>query len=177
MSRTTLPTALLTTVLCVGLLTSTQAQTKVYRVSGQQPAPFPNTATSAKPLANIQTAYSADGAPSPYEAAPQPGPASRMPAQYPYLNAPMYPVPRPDIPYQLGGAVITNQALAPQEMLHPHQYRALYPPFYYKVSGKWIVMPGGVWTRERWELKGTEVKVKYHGRIQLRSLFWPPAIR
>ena len=29
---------------------------------------------------------------------------------YPYLNAPMYSSPRQNIPYQVGGAVITNQA-------------------------------------------------------------------
>jgi hypothetical protein len=96
---------------------------------------------------------------------------------YPYLNAPMYPVPRPDIPYQVGGAVITNQALSPHEMLYPHTYQAMYPPYYYKVRGGWIVTPHGVQSHETWVLKGTEVKVKYRTRRKMFSGFKPPIIR
>ncbi|MGH7128206.1 MAG: hypothetical protein ACREIV_06540, partial [Planctomycetaceae bacterium] len=70
----------------------------------------------------------------------------------------------------------TNQALSPHEMLHPHTYRAMYPPFYYKVKGQWIVTPWGVWSRDRWELQGTEVKVQYRDHIHPLSFFHPPVI-
>jgi len=77
------------------------------------------------------------------------------------LDAPMYPSPLPNIPYQVGGTMITNQAFAPHEMLHPHKYKAVYPPFYYKVHGKWMVTPFGVWSHDTWVLEGTEVEVNY----------------
>lgn len=93
---------------------------------------------------------------------------------YPYLNAPMYPVPVPDIPHQMGGTYITNQAFFPQEMLYKHRYRAMYPPFYYRVRGGWTVTSEGIETKERWELQGTEVIVKYSPRIRFWSLFKEP---
>ena len=46
----------------------------------------------------------------------------------------MYPTPLPNIPYQVGATVLTNQALYPHEMLYAHTYRALYPPYYYEVT-------------------------------------------
>src|SRR5262245_24404815 len=49
---------------------------------------------------------------------------------YPYLNAPLYPSPQPNVPVQIGSSVYTNQAFAPHEMLYPHTYRAMYPPFF-----------------------------------------------
>lgn len=97
--------------------------------------------------------------------------------RYPQTGAAMYPSPRVDVPYQVGGTMIVNPALAPHEMMHAHQYRAMYPPFYYKVSGSWIVTPFGVESQDHWELRGTEVEVKYHDRIQLKSRFVPPIIR
>jgi hypothetical protein len=96
---------------------------------------------------------------------------------YPYLNAPLYPASQPHVPHQIGGAVITNQAFSPHEMLHPHKYRAMYPPYYYRVKGHWWVSPWGVWSSEDWELQGTEVKIEYSDHIGLLSLFKPPKIR
>lgn len=110
---------------------------------------------------------------------PQPG-AYAQTAQrphYPYLNAPMYPSPLPNIPYQVGGTVVTNQAFAPHEMLYPHSYRALYGPFSYRVQGNWVVTPLGVWSTEHWKLQGTEVTVKYKSRISLLTGFFPPSGR
>jgi len=97
--------------------------------------------------------------------------------RYPQTGAALYPAPRVDVPHQVGGTIIVNQALAPHEMMHAHQYRAMYPPFYYKVSGSWIVTPFGVESQDHWELRGTEVEVKYHDRIQLKSRFVPPIFR
>lgn len=100
-----------------------------------------------------------------------------LPGGYPYLNAPMYPTPRPNIPYQVGGTMLTNQAFFPQEMLHPHEYHALYPPYYHKVSGRWIVTPWGVMSSEEWRLQGTEVEVEYKPYISWFSGFSPPVVR
>lgn len=94
---------------------------------------------------------------------------------YVYLNAPLYPVPRPNIPYQVGSTYITNQAFAPHEMLYPHTYRAMYPPFYYRSTG--ISVFGK--THENWELEGTEVEIEYRSSVpffsRLRNPFaaWP----
>jgi hypothetical protein len=70
--------------------------------------------------------------------------------------------------------VITNQALSPHEMLYKHRYHAMYPPFYYKVNGRWVVTRDGLLNRETWQLQGTEVKVKYHSHISPFALFAPP---
>ena len=83
---------------------------------------------------------------------------------YVRLNAPLYPSPRPNIPIWTGSTMITNQAFAPHEMLYPHTYRAIYPPFYHKVKGGWIVTPFGVRSHERWQLQGTQVQVKYRSQ-------------
>ena len=80
---------------------------------------------------------------------------------YVRLGAPMYPTPRPNIPIWTGSTMITNQAFAPQEMLYPHTYRSIYPPFYHRVKGGWILTPLGVRSHEKWELQGTQVQVKY----------------
>jgi hypothetical protein len=92
----------------------------------------------------------------------QPGPQQQM--GYVRLNAPLSPSPRPNIPIWSGSTMITNQAFAPHEMLYPHTYRAIYPPFYHKVKGGWIVTPFGVRSHERWELQGTQVQVKYRSQ-------------
>ncbi|MGD9855261.1 MAG: hypothetical protein AB7U20_09960, partial [Planctomycetaceae bacterium] len=70
--------------------------------------------------------------------------------------------------------IITNQALAPHEMLYPHAYHAMYPPFYYRVQGHWIVTPFGVRQHENWKLEGTHVKVKYRDHYRPFSQFNPP---
>jgi hypothetical protein len=98
------------------------------------------------------------------------------PNGYPYLNAPMYPCPLPYIPYQVGGTFITNQAFDPHEMLYPHTYRSLYPPYYYEVKGGWKVFPWGVAQSERWRLRGTYVSVKYKSSCGLFSGWCPPAV-
>jgi hypothetical protein len=95
---------------------------------------------------------------------------------YPHFDGGLYPCPQPFVPHQVGGTVITNQALAPHEMLYPHNYRALYPPYYHQVSGGWIVTPFGVQSFDRWRLKGTEVEVKYRSHISLFSGFSKPVI-
>lgn len=94
--------------------------------------------------------------------------------QYPQLNAPLYPAPVQYTPPWNGGAIYTNQAFAPHEMLYPHQYKALYPPFYYKVHGGWIVTPWGVRQHDKWKLEGTQVKVNYMSHRAPFSFFIPP---
>lgn len=102
------------------------------------------------------------------------------PAQQPgyvRLGAPLYPCPRPNIPIWTGSTMITNQAFAPHEMLYPHTYRAIYPPFYHRVKGGWIWTPFGIRSHERWELQGTQVEVQYRTRppIWIESMWFPPA--
>lgn len=96
---------------------------------------------------------------------------------YVRVGAPMYPSPRPNIPIWAGSTVITNQALAPHEMLYPHTYRAIYPPFYHRVKGGWLLTPFGVRSHEKWELQGTMVQVKYRSHypgILSGSAWFPP---
>ena len=105
-------------------------------------------------------------------------PAAPTTAGYAQLNAPLYPAPLQNIPHQVGGTVITNPALAPHEMLYEHEYRALYPPFYYRVNGWWAWTPFGVESHDKWELMGTEVRVQYRCRSNpvqnlIRPLFDP----
>jgi hypothetical protein len=102
-------------------------------------------------------------------------PADQMTSPgYPYLNAPLYPSAQQNVPIQAGSTVITNQAFAPHEMLHSHTYRALYPPYYHRVKGKWMVTPWGVWSHDHWVLQGTQVEVKYRSKVPFLSLFNPP---
>lgn len=96
--------------------------------------------------------------------------------QYPQLNAPLYPSPVQYTAPWTGGTVITNQAFAPHEMLYPHTYHAMYPPFYHKVKGSWIVTPFGVRQHEHWKLQGTEVTVKYRSSYPVFSNFVPPRV-
>lgn len=107
---------------------------------------------------------------------------------YPQLNAALYPCPRADIPTEVGGTMITNEAFNPHEMLYCHKYRAVYPPNYYKVrwhwgfrmscypAGKWYAIPIPVRTRiaDTAKLKGTVVTVKYKSHIGIGSMFLPP---
>jgi len=101
-------------------------------------------------------------------------PAAPPQAQYPYLGAPLYPCPQQNIPVQVGGTMYTNDAFAPHEMLYPHEYKAMYPPFYYRVKGSWIWTPFGMESHDKWKLMGTEVNVKYRSSYSLLSGFIPP---
>ncbi len=97
--------------------------------------------------------------------------------QYPQTGAALYPSPVPGVPQQMGGAAIMNQAFHPHEMLYPHEYHAMYPPYYYKVNGGFMVTPFGVWSHEDWKLQGTTVDVKYKSHISPFTLFHPPFSR
>ncbi len=109
---------------------------------------------------------------------PPAGPATYAPgSQYPQLHAPLYPSPVQYTPPYTGGAVITNQAFAPHEMLYPHTYHAMYPPFYHKVKGSWIWTPFGVRQHEDWKLQGTEVTVKYRANYPFFGGYRPPVLR
>ncbi len=99
------------------------------------------------------------------------------PPVYPQLGAPLYPAPQQTVPPYQGQTLITNQALAPHEMLYRHKYRALYPPFYYKVRGAWIWTPFGIQSHDIWTLQGTRVTVRYKPRYGLFSGFIPPVLR
>jgi hypothetical protein len=124
------------------------------------PAPTPDPGPIAGPVYSTQN-----------------GQTSYAPTGYPQTGAALYPAPVPGIPHQMGGTVIMNPALQPHEMLYGHEYRALYPPYYYQVHGEWLVTPFGVWSQEHWKLKGTEVNVRYRTSISPFSLFTPPALR
>lgn len=110
-------------------------------------------------------------------------PAAAPPASVSPSGAPLapgtalYPAPRPGIPHQVGGTAISNQFLNPHEMLYAHEYKAMYPPYSYKVNGKWMVTPFGVWSHEDWHLQGTTVNVKYKSHISKLALFKPPVGR
>lgn len=167
--------AAFTVVLAALMIPSVRAQDQGY-------GPYAGPAMS--PSQSQQVAYYQNGptgpAPTPIDANLNQGPAA-VPIQQPgyvRLGAPMYPTPRPNIPIWTGSTVITNQAFAPQEMLYPHTYRAIYPPFYHRVKGGWIVTPLGVRSHEKWELQGTMVEVKYRSSYPglLSGRAWcPPA--
>lgn len=97
--------------------------------------------------------------------------------QYPQTGAALYPAPVPGIPQQIGGTLIPNKAFHPHEMLYAHRYRAMYPPYYYKVNGGFMVTPFGVWSHEDWRLQGTMVDVKYKSHISPFSLYKRPVVR
>lgn len=96
-----------------------------------------------------------------------------FPQAHPRPQAGLYPSPVQNTPQWIDQTLITNPAFAPHEMLYPHEYHAMYGPFYYKNCGTFIWTPFGMRTHERWKLQGTEVKVKYHDRIKLFSGFIP----
>ena len=77
----------------------------------------------------------------------------------------------------VGGTAIVHQALHPHEMLYAHRYKSMYGPYYYKVHGKWVVTPFGVWSKENWKLQGTTVDVKYKSHISPWAMFHRPVIR
>jgi hypothetical protein len=86
---------------------------------------------------------------------------------YVHLNAAMYPSPKPNVPAWTGVTMVTSPALAPHEMLYPHTYRALYPPYYHRVVGGYVWTPFGIRSHEKWELQGTMVQVKYRSSMPL----------
>ncbi|GAB4148675.1 MAG: hypothetical protein Tsb009_22600 [Planctomycetaceae bacterium] len=181
MSRVILRTTIIAAVLIVGAAATAKAQVRWAGGQVVQPGRFPGAGYQIQPMPR-QVYRPARPV---YYAAPQarviqgrqPAQAVRTPQGYPYLNAPLYSSPVQNVPYQMGGTMITNQAFAPHEMLHPHTYRALYPPFYYKVRGSWFVWPWGVESYDRWELQGTEVKIEYRSQIPLLSRFTRPWFR
>lgn len=101
---------------------------------------------------------------------------SGVPAQpgYVYVGSSMYPSPQPNIPIGTGATFVPTPALAPHEMLYPHTYRALYPPYYHRVVGHYYWTPFGIKSHENWYLQGTMVQVKYRSHYPL--LFHPPKI-
>lgn len=105
---------------------------------------------------------------------PAPGYGPVLPNKRPVSQAPLYPAPVHYTPPQNGGTVITNQALAPHEMLYAHRYRAMYGPYFYEVKGHTVWTPLGPRTFENWKLQGTMVDVKYHDHHKLFSGFIPP---
>ncbi len=131
-----------------------------------RPAVFTQTSTGTGPAPQpIDAGY---GMMAPQAAPQQPG--------YVHLGAPMYPSPRPNIPIWAGSTMITNPAFAPHEMLYPHSYRAMYPPYYHRVKGGWILTPFGVRSHEKWELQGTQVQVNYRSQYPelLKGKWYPP---
>ncbi|MCA8998616.1 MAG: hypothetical protein KDA80_16570 [Planctomycetaceae bacterium] len=160
-------------------------QLQLTRPAGQTPAPFrlagtvrQMPASSGYPQQQVQQVNHYGTSPAPYgapagHAYPQ-GYVNQ--GQYPHLNAPLYPSPVQYTPPWSGGTIITNQALAPHETLYPHTYHAMYPPFYHKVKGSWILTPFGIRQHEHWKLQGTEVTVKYRSSYPLFSNFMPPRV-
>ena len=107
-----------------------------------------------------------------------PAPAAVVGGQagYVHLSAPLYPSPKPTVPIWAGATFIPTPALAPHEMLYPHTYRAMYPPYYHRVTGKYFMTPFGMRTHEDWELQGTLVEVKYRSNYSKKHPFIPPRI-
>ncbi len=87
---------------------------------------------------------------------------------YPQINSALYPCPRPDVPWEVGQTVITNQAFYPHEFLYCHRYKAIYPPFYYENKCGLTSIP----FFPKPPIKGTVVKVKY--KSTLPASFYPP---
>lgn len=114
-------------------------------------------------------------------------PITPRPLHYPNLDSSLYPCPRPNVPIEMGGSVITNSYMYPHEMLYHHHYKALYPPYYYKVkwrygvrmqmvttdSGATVPMMYQTKVMHKVALKGTEVDVRYDHWSPF-DLFMPP---
>jgi hypothetical protein len=90
------------------------------------------------------------------------------PACYPQLNSSLYPCPKQNVPVEVGQTFITNQAFYPHEMLYAHQYRALYPPFFYENKCGLTSVP----FFPKPCLRGTLVTVKY--KTTYPCGFFPP---
>ena len=94
--------------------------------------------------------------------------AMGAPPCYPQINSALYPCPRPDVPYEVGQTIITNQAFYPHEMLYAHRYRAIYPPYFYENKCGLSCLP----FFPKPCIKGTVVTVKY--KSTLPCSFNPP---
>ncbi len=182
MARTKFRAAACTVILSAWSFSAALGQTTLPQTDGTQtnpPAAAPQAQANGKPVEQAGfhpgvIVHHPGPVPSPNYLPPYaPG---IMPCQYPSLNAPLYPCPVPNVPYQCGGALITNQAFDPHEYLYPHTYRSIYPPYYYEVHGGWKLFPWGVWQSEQWRLRGTVVTVKYSSSIGLFSGYVPPAL-
>jgi hypothetical protein len=126
---------------------------------------------STQPVSSVQTP------PIPLQATvPAPAVVSGSQPGYVHLGAPLYPSPKPTVPIWAGATFIPTPALAPHEMLYPHTYRAIYPPYYHRVTGKYFMTPFGMKTHENWELQGTMVEVKYRSNYSKKYPFIPPRI-
>lgn len=159
----------LLTLLCVPLAMGTARAAD--DENNDAPAPLPAVGVAA-PGVGVPTLPGHGELPVP--AVPVPAYLPPVQPGYPYLNAPLYPYPQPNVPVQVGATMITNQALYPQEMLYPHDYESLYPPYYYRSKGWWVATPFGTKSQERWELLGTRVKVKYRSAIPFWTGFHAP---
>ena len=154
------------------------------KTSHETPGLIPE-ATEAKPIHAITASSSSSSVPVQTVSRHrnhhpnQLGPVQTMPVAvgYPQLNAPLYPSPQPMTPPYVGGTMITNQAMAPHEMLYPHQYKALYGPYYYQVNGRWFLSPKGIRSHDTSKLQGTELNVKYRSHYRPFSFYFPPATR
>ncbi|MCG6157050.1 hypothetical protein [Rubinisphaera margarita] len=147
-----------------------------HRQSNQSAPGLIRNATSAKPINSAGTINATPVSKYHNNHPTKLGPVAHAPSPgYPQLNAPLYPSPQPMTPIYAGGTMITNQAFSPHEMLYPHQYKAMYGPYYYKVRGSWYLTPLGVRSHDRWELQGTEVSVKYRSHYKPFSFYFPPA--
>ena len=134
-------------------------------------------AQDAAPRLIAQPASSTHQPPVPLQATvPAPAVVAGSQAGYVHLGAPLYPSPKPTVPIWAGATFIPTPALAPHEMLYPHTYRAMYPPYYHRVTGKYFMTPFGMRTHENWELQGTLVEVKYRGSYSTKNPFIPPRI-
>ena len=166
-----IPAGLLAVLCSVGAATAARADAVIIDAHGDAPIQLASHAESASPLpADVPISWAA----APYPGACPPAAPHPGPNVYPRLNAPLYPSPVQYTPPWNGGTFITNQAFAPHEMTYPHRYHAMYPPFYHKVEGKWLVTPFGVRQHEEWKLEGTEVLVNYRSRFKLLSGYHPP---
>lgn len=138
------------------------------------PSTWAQEAAFAQPW-TVQSAAAQQIAPMPINT---PAPAVGVPSQPGYVNlgAPLYSSPQPTVPVWAGGSMIPTPALAPHEMLYPHTYRAMYPPFYHRVKGHYVWTPFGMRTHENWQLQGTMVTVKYRSEYPVLKTFHPPII-
>lgn len=160
MSRSTISAWAGTVVLATLMMPSARAQETPARFIG-----------AAQPVANAQVPPMAMTSP---HAAPQVAVGAQ--AGYVRLGAPLYPSPKPTVPIWAGATFVPTPALAPHEMLYPHTYRAMYPPYYHRVKGRYMWTPFGMRTHEDWELQGTLVEVKYRSHYSKANPFIPPRI-
>ena len=167
------------TLLISATWSSAQAQNQVRSAA---PRPFPTAHAkpmrmAARPVRTVSRTTAHTGTLDHGPGVVPPGAVmAHAPGVYPQLSAPLYPCPIPNVPPQIGGTLITNPALAPHEFLYPHAYKAMYPPFYFKVRGSWLWTPWGIRSHDTWELRGTEVSVQYKTKYPWRQPFVPPVV-